>query len=185
MSSTVSTSSFKLLSSFHFLFTSTQTSPSFTAYGVSACTCWTLIDGKFGRRMNEEEQHLYFTEEFKLGPNYRTTYKTTLRKDCIIYEAKSDSIVNIILLNDVTGVQISHSIHSNERFEQNAAFIHIYSYPLKKKRFSKHYRRHRKEYVFCVGNGKDFNENKALAERWTNVMKSLLTTGDVEYEKGL
>lgn len=135
-----------------------------------------------GGRMNAEEPHLYFSEDFKLGPNYRTTYKTTLRKDCILYEDKSKSFVNKILLNDVTGVKISRS--KAERFDENCVFIHIYSYPLKKKRFSKSFCRRREEHVFCVGNGKDLNENKALAERWANAIKWLLTTGSRDYEKG-
>lgn len=128
--------------------------------------------------MNEERgvEDFCFVEEFKLGPNYGKIYKTTLTNNSIIYETnervgseKAEKIVNTILLNDVIGARRSLD---SETGDANLAFIHIYSYPLKKRKFGKRLKRRRVEHVFCVGGSED---NTAVAEKWINSIKWLLT----------
>ena len=132
--------------------------------------------------MNEGARDICFTEEFRLGPKYQTVYKTTLTTKSIIYEAKTENLAREILLRDVIGARVSRGSTTGE---ENLFHIHIFSYPLKKKRFRKSSRRYRLEHVFRVAANKEFKENETIAEEWVKCIRWLLAKSYLKEGQGL
>ena len=118
-----------------------------------------------------EQKNLYFKEDFTLGPSFKTICTVSLTSTSITYESNTARIDEKINLDDVIGVSTSQLATSSDI---ESAYIHIYSYPLKKRMLSTVARRQRLEYVFAVSNRGSSAENLEIAEKWARCIRWLL-----------
>lgn len=118
-------------------------------------------------KMNVEKDP-FFKDVFKIGPNFKADFTVSLTSTSITYENDLTKTIKEVRLEDVIGANVNHSddgIH--------CSYIHVYSYPLTKKLFSKEARRQRVEHVFAVSS-KDASDNLQTAENWVRCIKWLL-----------
>jgi hypothetical protein len=117
------------------------------------------------------QTNLYFKDDFTLGPGFKTNLTVSLTSNSITYESNSTKTSQKIKLEDIIGAT-ARQLHTGNDIE--SAYIHIYSYPLKKRVLSTTAKRQRLEYVFAVS-GKDSSvANLEIAEKWVRCIKWLL-----------
>jgi hypothetical protein len=117
------------------------------------------------------QTNLYFKDDFTLGPGFKTNLTVSLTSNSITYESNSTKTSQKIKLEDIIGAT-ARQLHTGNDIE--SAYIHIYSYPLKKRVLSTTAKRQRLEYVFAVL-GKDSSvANLEIAEKWVRCIKWLL-----------
>ena len=117
------------------------------------------------------QTNLYLKGEFILGPSFKTKYTVSLTSNSISYVAISTKTNEEISFDDVIGATVSQNSTENEIA---SAFIHIFSYPLKKRGFSGVAARHRVEHVFEVSGEDSSDQNLELAEKWVRCIRWLL-----------
>ena len=118
------------------------------------------------------QTNLYFKDDFTLGPGFKTNLTVSLTSNSITYESNSTKTSQKIKLEDIIGATARQLLHTGNDIE--SAYIHIYSYPLKKRVLSTTAKRQRLEYVFAVS-GKDSSvANLEIAEKWVRCIKWLL-----------
>ncbi|XP_028395573.1 sphingosine kinase 2-like [Dendronephthya gigantea] len=117
----------------------------------------------------KEEKDAFFKDVFKIGPSFKTDFTVSLTSTSITYENDLAKSVEEIHLEDVIGVNVNHSDNGIE-----CSYIHVFSYPLRKKLFFKEAKRQRVEHVFAVSSKGDAGDHLKTAESWVRCIKWLL-----------